>query len=71
MPQGNRRNPPGEKLHEEMITLTDSIHTIEFEKYFVLLPSVSLWNINEFMERSAAPDARKTSHTTADPTRIG
>lgn len=40
---------PGEKLHEEMITLTDSIHTIEFEKYFVLLPSVSLWNINEFM----------------------
>jgi UDP-N-acetylglucosamine 4,6-dehydratase (inverting) len=40
---------PGEKLHEEMITLTDSIHTIEFENYFVLLPSMSLWNINEFM----------------------
>ncbi|WP_423937094.1 UDP-N-acetylglucosamine 4,6-dehydratase (inverting) [Candidatus Deferrimicrobium sp.] len=40
---------PGEKLHEEMITLTDSIHTIEFEKYFVLLPSVSLWDTNEFM----------------------
>jgi UDP-N-acetylglucosamine 4,6-dehydratase (inverting) len=40
---------PGEKLHEEMITLTDSIHSIEFEKYFVLLPSMSLWDINEFM----------------------
>ena len=25
---------PGEKLHEEMITSTDSLNTIEFEKYF-------------------------------------
>lgn len=40
---------PGEKLHEEMITPTDALHTIEFEKYFVLLPSVPLWNIKEFM----------------------
>jgi len=30
---------PGEKLHEEMITLSDAIHTIEFEKYFAILPS--------------------------------
>jgi UDP-N-acetylglucosamine 4,6-dehydratase len=40
---------PGEKLHEEMITPTDALHTIEFEKYFVLLPSVPLWDIKEFM----------------------
>jgi len=40
---------PGEKLHEEMITQTDALHTIEFEKYFVLLPSMPLWNIKEFM----------------------
>ena len=32
---------PGEKLHEEMITDTDSINTIDLGKYFVILPSVS------------------------------
>lgn len=30
---------PGEKLHEEMITESDSFYTIEFEKYFAILPS--------------------------------
>lgn len=32
---------PGEKLHEEMITETDSLNTIEFGKYYAILPSVS------------------------------
>ncbi len=41
---------PGEKLHEEMITETDALNTIEFSKYFVILPSLPLWNINEFMQ---------------------
>lgn len=30
---------PGEKLHEEMITETDSLNTIEMQKYYVILPS--------------------------------
>lgn len=29
---------PGEKLHEEMITDSDSYNTIEFEKYYAILP---------------------------------
>jgi len=32
---------PGEKLHEEMITETDSLSTIDLGKYFAILPSVS------------------------------
>ena len=32
---------PGEKLHEEMITISDSINTIDCGKYFVILPSIS------------------------------
>ncbi len=32
---------PGEKLHEEMITETDSLNTIELGKYYAILPSVS------------------------------
>ena len=33
---------PGEKLHEEMITDTDSLNTIDLGKFYVILPSVSL-----------------------------
>lgn len=32
---------PGEKLHEEMITETDSLHTIDIGRYYAILPSVS------------------------------
>ncbi|WP_321307494.1 UDP-N-acetylglucosamine 4,6-dehydratase (inverting) [Marinifilum fragile] len=32
---------PGEKLHEEMITETDSMNTIDLGKYYAILPSVS------------------------------
>lgn len=32
---------PGEKLHEEMITETDSFNTIEIGKYYAILPSTS------------------------------
>ena len=32
---------PGEKLHEEMITDTDSLHTIDLGSYYAILPSVS------------------------------
>ncbi|TGK79414.1 UDP-N-acetylglucosamine 4,6-dehydratase (inverting) [Leptospira bourretii] len=41
---------PGEKLHEEMITETDALSTLEFEKYFVILPSFTpKWEIKEFL----------------------
>ena len=43
---------PGEKLHEEMITKTDAFNTIEFEKYFVILPSTQLWDIDKFRKES-------------------
>ena len=32
---------PGEKLHEEMITLSDSINTIDIGKYYAILPTDS------------------------------
>ena len=47
---------PGEKLHEEMITATDALGTIEFDDYFVILPSTQIWDIDEF---------RRTSNTVA------
>ncbi len=39
---------PGEKLHEEMITETDAINTLEFEKYYVILPSMRLWDVDSY-----------------------
>ena len=44
---------PGEKLHEEMITSTDSLNTIEFKDYFVILPSTPLWDFQKFMKKSS------------------
>jgi len=41
---------PGEKLHEEMITETDGMSSIEFENYFVILPTASLWDVNDFTQ---------------------
>lgn len=39
---------PGEKVHEEMITETDALSTIEFGDYFVILPSMQLWDVERF-----------------------
>jgi UDP-N-acetylglucosamine 4,6-dehydratase (inverting) len=41
---------PGEKLHEEMITETDAYSTIEFDNYFVILPSMRLWDVDKFIQ---------------------
>ena len=43
---------PGEKLHEEMITKTDAINTLEFDNYYVILPSTSMWDIEKFRNES-------------------
>ena len=43
---------PGEKLHEEMITETDSLNCIEFDKYYVILPSMPLWDEAKFIKES-------------------
>lgn len=32
---------PGEKIHEEMITATDSLNAVEFRNFYVLLPAVA------------------------------
>lgn len=38
---------PGEKLHEEMITVTDALDTVDLGKYYVILPSVSFVHSRE------------------------
>lgn len=40
---------PGEKIHEEMITSSDSFYTYDLGKYFTILPSVPNFEIQEFI----------------------
>ncbi len=40
---------PGEKIHEEMITTSDSFYTYDLGKYYTILPSVPNFNINDFI----------------------
>ncbi len=39
---------PGEKLHEEMITPSDSFYTYDLGKYYVILPSTPNWDLEKF-----------------------
>lgn len=50
---------PGEKLHEEMITDTDALNTIEFDDYFVILPSTPLWETADFCANSNRTPGRR------------
>ena len=50
----------GEKIHEEMITETDSLNTIEFENYFVILPTIlrELWEKEKFRKESNSTEGQ-------------
>lgn len=41
---------PGEKLHEEMISETDAFNTLDCGKYYVICPSVDLWDRGNYMK---------------------
>jgi len=44
---------PGEKLHEEMITETDALSTVELAKYYVILPFTPQWDTDKFIAQFA------------------
>jgi len=41
---------PGEKVHEEMITSSDSFTTYDLGKYYVILPQNLNWDLNEYIK---------------------
>ncbi len=45
---------PGEKIHEEMITSSDSFYTYDLGKYYTILPSVPNFKIEEFVKNFSA-----------------
>jgi len=45
---------PGEKIHEEMITSSDSFTTYDLGKYYVILPQVPHWELDAYIEKFKA-----------------
>ena len=45
---------PGEKVHEEMITSSDSFSTYDLGKYYVILPLTSNWDLQEYVDHFGA-----------------
>ena len=45
---------PGEKLHEEMISINDAINTLEFNKHFTILPESKYlsWNKYDYKKKN-------------------
>ena len=51
---------PGEKIHEEMITPSDSFYTYDLGKYYTILPSETKWNLEEFKSKFNAKKVAKS-----------
>ena len=51
----------GEKLHEEMISKSDSMNAYEFKNYYVILPSKEYldWSINKFLQTFSNDKVKK------------
>ncbi len=45
---------PGEKIHEEMITVSDSYNTVDLGPYYAILPSARQYNIDEYCKGTGA-----------------
>lgn len=45
---------PGEKIHEEMITSSDSFTTYDLGKYYVILPQVPNWKLADYITQFKA-----------------
>jgi UDP-N-acetylglucosamine 4,6-dehydratase len=58
---------PGEKLHEEMITPTDALNTIDLGKYYAILPSVSFrYSKEDYMNHHKAISVPFGFHYSSD-----
>ena len=45
---------PGEKIHEEMITESDSYSTVDLGAYYAILPQVPIWPLGDFLRKNDA-----------------
>jgi UDP-N-acetylglucosamine 4,6-dehydratase len=57
---------PGEKIHEEMITSSDSFTTYDLGKYYVILPQVTNWKLHDYIKQFNAKIVPQGFHYTSE-----
>ena len=50
---------PGEKLHEEMITMSDSFHTWDLGKYYAILPQKTNFKLDDYVNHFKAKKVKE------------
>ncbi|MEQ1621778.1 MAG: UDP-N-acetylglucosamine 4,6-dehydratase (inverting) [Methylococcales bacterium] len=45
---------PGEKIHEEMITASDSVNTVDLGKYYAILPAGGHYSLEDYCAKTGA-----------------
>jgi len=50
---------PGEKIHEEMITHSDSFYTYDMGKYYAILPTIPNWNVDDYITKFSATKVKE------------
>ena len=53
---------PGEKIHEEMITSSDSFTTYDLQNYYVILPIETTWKLSDFISEFNAKKVPEGFH---------
>jgi UDP-N-acetylglucosamine 4,6-dehydratase/5-epimerase len=65
---------PGEKLHEQMISIEDAVSTYEYESYFKILPVINAWADDELRikdGKKVAEDFSYNSETNSEWMSVG
>jgi UDP-N-acetylglucosamine 4,6-dehydratase (inverting) len=46
----------GEKIHEEMITVSDSVNTVDLGRYYAILPAGAYYNMQDYCKKTGAQE---------------
>ena len=57
---------PGEKIHEELITKSDSFSTVDLGKYFAILPNSNKKNIDSYLKKKGGKKVNIQSYNSKD-----
>ena len=52
---------PGEKIHEELISASESLYSLEFKNFYMILPNspFNSWDVDRFIKKSISNGAKK------------
>ena len=47
---------PGEKMHEVLVSVDESHHTLEYDRFFVITPAHPWWHVAHWADGRRLPD---------------